>query len=84
MMAADDLTCEELVELITEYIEGALAPSERARFENHLAGCDGCLNYLHQMKLTIETAGAITGEAIPAPVRAELLRAFRTWSSGIS
>ena len=81
MMAAGELTCEELVELITEYLEGAMPPDDRARFEAHLAFCEGCRNYLTQMRVTIESTGSLSGESIPAPERAKLLEAFRSWRS---
>ena len=74
-----DLTCEELVELITDYLEGVMPPDDRDRFEDHLADCEGCRNYLAQMQRTIASAGSLSGESIPGPARARLLEAFRTW-----
>jgi anti-sigma factor RsiW len=79
MMAAGELTCEELVELITDYLEGAMPPADRDRFEDHLAHCEGCRTYLAQVQRTISTAGSLSGESIPAPARARLLEAFRSW-----
>lgn len=76
---AEELSCQELVELITAYLEHALAPSERARFEAHLRGCDGCRNYLGQMRLTIATLGTLPPQTIPPTVRGRLLDAFRDW-----
>jgi len=73
------LSCQELVELITAYLEHALAPAERARFEEHLRGCDGCRNYLGQMRLTIATLGTLPPQTIPPAVRGRLLDAFRDW-----
>ena len=81
MTAAGELTCEELVELITEYLEGAMPPADRDRFEAHLAFCEGCRKYLTQMQRTIESAGSLSGESIPGPERAKLLEAFRSWRS---
>ncbi len=63
-MASNELTCKELVELVTDYLEGVLPPAERRRFEEHLAGCQGCWNYLQQMRATIRLTGQLTEEAI--------------------
>lgn len=79
---ANGLTCRELVELITEYLEGALPPSERVRFEAHLAECPPCTNYLRQMRQTIHAVGALRAEAIAPEQRATLLALFRQWKSG--
>jgi len=77
-----DMDCEELVELVTEYLEDALEASERTRLEEHLAGCDGCTVYLEQMRTTIRLTGMLTGDGIPAEGREALLRVFRAWRSG--
>ncbi len=77
-----ELTCQELVELVTEYLEGALSPEDRGRFEVHLATCPGCQTYLEQMRQTIELLGRITEEMIPERAKADLLHAFRTWKRG--
>ena len=79
MPAPADLTCRELVELVTDYLEGALPSTERARFEAHLADCDDCPLYLGQMRLTIRALGALTEERVPPAAREELLRLFRRW-----
>lgn len=73
------MTCQELVELVTDYLEDVLPQHERARFEAHLAECEGCTNYLEQMRQTIQLAGRITEESVPAGARDELLAIFRTW-----
>lgn len=73
----DDLACIELVELVTEYLDGALAPSERARIERHLADCDGCATYVEQIRQTIAAAGSLAVEDVPAAVMTRLLAAFR-------
>ena len=78
-MTVDDLTCQELVELVTEYLEGTLPAAERLRFEAHLAKCTGCRNYLEQMRQTIATLGKLTEESIPAGDRETLLDLFRNW-----
>lgn len=76
---SEEMTCRELVELITDYLEGALRPEDRAQFEAHLAACSGCANYLEQMRRTISLAGRLSEEAIPEESRSELLRLFRDW-----
>ncbi len=53
------IACRELVELVTDYLEGALSPEQHARFENHIAGCDGCTTYLEQMRETIRLTGTL-------------------------
>jgi anti-sigma factor RsiW len=77
--AGHDLTCQELVELVSDYLEGALSPVERARFEQHISRCDGCATYLDQMKRTIALVGTLTEETVDPPARDTLLRAFRDW-----
>ena len=74
----EDLPCQDLVELVTDYLEGALPPDERARFEAHIAGCGACDRYLEQMRTTTAVSGATAGlEA--RPEIAALLAAFRDW-----
>jgi predicted anti-sigma-YlaC factor YlaD len=75
----DELTCRELVELVTDYFEDALAPAEHARFEAHLGTCSGCRAYLGQMRRTIRVLGTLPEESIPEQARQDLLHAFRTW-----
>ena len=74
-----ELTCQELVELVTDYLEGALPAGERARFDRHIAGCPHCTTYLEQMRITIRTLGRLPEESIPPDVREQLLEAFRGW-----
>lgn len=74
----DDLDCDELVEVVTEYLEGALPPVERTRFEHHLVWCAGCTAHLQQVRATRRLAGRIGG-AVPPEVQARLLSAFRAW-----
>jgi anti-sigma factor RsiW len=82
MTPATDLTCRELVELVTDYLDGALAPAERTRFERHIAACRGCRTYLEQMRLTMRSLGQLTEEAVPPEAEAALRRAFRGWKRG--
>jgi anti-sigma factor RsiW len=73
------LTCRELVELVTDYLEARLAPAARARFEAHLGACDGCRGYVEQIRQTIRVAGRAREEDVPAPARQALLAAFKGW-----
>ena len=75
------MTCQELVELVTDYLEGALAPVEAERFEAHISGCDACTIYLEQMRLTIAALGRIPPETLSADAERDLLAAFRDWRS---
>jgi anti-sigma factor RsiW len=75
----DDLPCQELVELVTDYLEGRLSAPERLRFETHLAGCRGCRTYLEQMRQTIRALGRLSEELIEAESKERMLSAFRDW-----
>jgi anti-sigma factor RsiW len=77
-----DLPCRDLVELVTDYLEGALEPSESARFEAHIAACEACTMYLRQMRETLELLGEITPDSLSPAAEAELRAAFRGWSAG--
>jgi predicted anti-sigma-YlaC factor YlaD len=74
-----DLTCQELVELVTDYLEGVLPAAQRVRFEEHLTKCTGCRNYLAQMRQTIQLAGRLTEESLAPQARDDLLGVFRSW-----
>jgi anti-sigma factor RsiW len=78
-MPDSEMNCKELVELVTEYLEGTLPAAERERFEMHLGMCPGCTHYLQQMRQTIQTLGQLTEEAIAPQTRAELLQVFKNW-----
>ena len=82
MKLSDDLTCAELVELVTDYLEGALSARDRERFEEHVVVCSGCANYLDQMRRTIELTGALTEEDMSSEVTEALLASFRNWKAG--
>jgi predicted anti-sigma-YlaC factor YlaD len=73
----DPLVCREFVELVTDYLEGALAEHERRRFEEHLAECDGCSGYLDDMRRLIGSLGAAAQPPADPATREALLRAFR-------
>lgn len=79
MNAAREMTCRELVDVITEYLEGTLAHADRARFEEHLGECRYCATYLDQMRDTIVALGELCEDSISAAARAELVEAFRDW-----
>ena len=78
----DDITCRELVELVTDFHEGALSQDDRARFEKHLEVCEPCVAYVEQIRLTIAASGAISDEQLDPEAREELLAAFRDWKRG--
>jgi anti-sigma factor RsiW len=73
------MTCRELVEVITDYLEGKLSQTDRDRFEAHIAESPYCLNYLEQMRETIVTLGSLREESLSAQSRERLLEAFRDW-----
>ncbi len=73
------ISCKELVEIVTDYLEGALSPAERSRFEAHIDACDGCSSYLEQMRKTIRMMGKLTEDAVRPDAKAALVAAFRTW-----
>lgn len=81
LLRIEEMTCRELVDLVTEYFDGALAPAERARFERHLDGCRACRNHLEQIRITIAIIGRLECSDLSAEVEASLLAAFRTWKS---
>ena len=75
------LTCQELTELVTNYLERRLPFSQRVAFQLHLGMCRHCRAYLHQMKRTIRTLGELSSEPIPLDVRDKLREQFRTWKA---
>ena len=80
--ASMDITCQELVELVTDYSEGALSHEDRTRFEQHLVMCGGCKEYLREMRKTIAISRKLSDEDLPANVRDDLLVLFRKWKAG--
>jgi anti-sigma factor RsiW len=76
-----EITCREMVELVTDYLEGTMPARRRRRFEHHLSGCEGCTKYLEQLRTTIALTYRVRVEAIPAEAVAPLLAAFRDWHS---
>jgi anti-sigma factor RsiW len=71
--------CEEMVELITDYLEGALSRSQRRRFEAHIANCEHCAEYLEQMRATIRLTGRLPAEALTPQMSEELGALWRSW-----
>jgi anti-sigma factor RsiW len=83
-LATRPLVCRELVELVTDYLEGRLSAADRSRFEEHLDECDGCTAYVEQMRRTIEALGHIPEESLSPEAERELLAAFRDWRAEAS
>jgi anti-sigma factor RsiW len=81
-MSVDYLTCQELVELVTEYLEGSLEPVDRDRFEEHVMTCPPCRAHLDQMRRTIDVLGNLPAESLSDAAERELLDAFRGWKRG--
>jgi len=73
------LSCQEMVELMTAYLEGTLHARDQARCERHIAACDGCARYLEQMRTAVAVTGRVPAETLPPPAIAELRAAFRHW-----
>ena len=73
------LSCRELVELVTDYLEGALPPRDHARFEAHVAGCANCAAYVRQMRETVALLGTLSADALSLEAEHELRVAFRGW-----
>lgn len=76
------VVCREAVELVTDYLEGALSSRERARFEAHLAECPHCREYLAQIEATIAAMGRVEPETLAPEVRDELVGLYRRWQQG--
>ena len=75
------LACQEMVELVTEYLEGTLSRSQRRRFEAHLAGCEHCTEYLEQMRATIRLTGRLRAEDLSPAMHEEFASIYRRWRS---
>ena len=81
MRLDQELTCAQVVEIVTAYLEDALGAADRERVEEHLVFCDGCSTYLGQMRETIALTRRLEPEHIPSRLQDELLAAFRGWSA---
>jgi predicted anti-sigma-YlaC factor YlaD len=76
------ISCSEFVEIVTEYLDGAMPPRLRARFEAHLEGCKGCDAYFEQMRQTLRLVDVLRKDAVRLSGRDRLLDAFRSWRAG--
>ena len=74
------MDCSAFVELVTAYLEGRLDPDTEQRFVEHLAECDGCDQYLEQIRTTVRALGQLPAESLTEPTRERLLAAFRDWT----
>ena len=81
MIGRTDLSCRELVELVTDYLERALDRRTRSRFDRHISGCPHCTAYLEQIRETIRLTGMLREDQLEPQARDELLAAFRTWKA---
>ena len=77
-----DLVCQQAVELVTDYLEGALSRADRRRYEAHLAGCPHCTEYLAQMRKTIELTGTLTPDDLTPQMQDEFIALYRQWRTG--
>ena len=77
----EQLSCRELVELVTDYLEGALSEDERLRFEDHIERCGACRIYLEQIRQTISLLGRLPEDGLSPDAERGLLEAFRGWRS---
>jgi hypothetical protein len=75
------MSCRELVELVTAYLENALSRSDHMRFEVHISGCDACTTYLEQMHTTIRLTGTLRVDDVSREAEEALIHAFREWKS---
>ena len=80
-MNPDEIACKEMVELVTDYLEGTLSPQDRARFEAHIAHCHGCSAYVAQMRETIQLTGTLSESDLSPEAEAALLKLFRDWKN---
>ena len=78
-MSQRALTCSELVELVTDYLDGALSAGDRERFERHLDACNGCTAYVEQFRETIRLTGVLREDDLSPDARAALLAEFAGW-----
>jgi anti-sigma factor RsiW len=76
-----EMACVEVVEAVTDYLEGTMPARKRRLLEQHLTGCDGCTAYLEQMRETISVTGRLTPEDVPRELEERLLIAFREWNT---
>jgi anti-sigma factor RsiW len=80
--APPHLSCRDLVELVTDYLEGKLSYDDRSRLEQHLCFCDSCVRYIEQMRQMLRATGRITEESLEPEAQEKLLDVFRKWKAG--
>jgi anti-sigma factor RsiW len=81
LLRRNDLVCQQIVELVTDYLEGTLSRSQRRRFEAHLAGCPHCSEYLAQMRATIRLTGRLENDDLTPEMREDFARIYKRWRS---
>lgn len=81
MSTREEMTCRELVEVVSDYLDGTLPKQDRLRLERHLEECPYCVEYIEQMRQTIEALGELSEESLAPDTREELVEAFRGWRS---
>jgi anti-sigma factor RsiW len=74
-----DIVCQQAVELVTDYLEGALSRRDRRRFEAHLRACPNCSAYLEQIRATIRLTGSVEPEDLAPEARADISELYRRW-----
>ena len=77
------IDCNDLIEVVTDYLENALSLDDRARFDEHLTYCDGCTTYLEQMRATLDAIGQIPPESVSSEARERLMQSFRDWKKSL-
>jgi anti-sigma factor RsiW len=75
----EHVSCQEVVELVSDYLEESLPADEAALFEQHLNFCEGCVWYVDQLRTTVQSVGRVREEDLPEPTRERLMTAFRDW-----
>jgi anti-sigma factor RsiW len=78
-VSEEEMACRELVEVVTDYVEGTLSAADRRRFEAHLRECPYCVEYVAQMRATIDALGELPADSLAPESRDALLAAFRGW-----
>jgi anti-sigma factor RsiW len=82
MDAREEMTCRELVEVVSDYLEGRLPERDRELLETHLDECPYCKEYIEQMRTTVRTLGRLSEDSLEPETRARLVEAFRGWRAG--
>jgi len=78
-MSEPELTCQEVVELVNDYLSATMPAADRERFADHLAACPACTTYLEQMRTTIELTGRLREDDLGEDQKRDLVEAFRRW-----